>query len=471
MKKLSSINTLPEALSLFNLPQKFNIDDVNKRYRRLVLENHPDINQSGSSHEKMVDINQAKDLLLKFLENDQGKWDKDWQDQTIDFPGPVDEDESWQHQYYTPVSEYSDAEKFEYYTNPHIQKQYEQEFKDEQEFAQQDYEEREEREWEYEKDIINDGVFEIMEKLEKVDPKKLIDLFGRKVNEDELRSLNLINTSLVNKPTSKYEAIKNKTISKNFEILIDAAILEIISSEHPGYLKEIIINDQFSNVRDQLAPIGINSFYLTNIWKILPFNDFIELFNLGKASLRQLASRDEQEQLLFINNNWFNILKTLLDSNDLLNNLCWLSKDAKLLILDKLNTEETNKQINDIKNTINFLIKRGYFQGGGLSNEPTSHKKKYKSDPAIVAQPRFKEPFYRNYDYTNQPGEHGPGSGWIDMQNYKSIGEFLKAKRKKMKDKYQTDDSYIQDDGTLTKNKTALLDVCEYFYKTANYGK
>ena len=34
MKKLSSINTLPEALSLFNLPQKFNIDDVNKRYRR-----------------------------------------------------------------------------------------------------------------------------------------------------------------------------------------------------------------------------------------------------------------------------------------------------------------------------------------------------------------------------------------------------------------------------------------------------
>ena len=40
-----------------------------------------------------------------------------------------------------------------------------------------------------------------------------------------------------------------------------------------------------------------------------------------------------------------------------------------------------------------------------------------------------------------------------------------------MKDKYQTDDSYIQDDGTLTKNKTALLDVCEYFYKTANYGK
>ena len=73
MKKLSSINTLPEALSLFNLPQKFNIDDVNKKYRKLVLENHPDINQSDSSHEKMVDINQAKDLLLKFLENDQGR--------------------------------------------------------------------------------------------------------------------------------------------------------------------------------------------------------------------------------------------------------------------------------------------------------------------------------------------------------------------------------------------------------------
>jgi hypothetical protein len=61
------------------------------------------------------------------------------------------------------------------------------------------------------------------------------------------------------------------------------------------------------------------------------------------------------------------------------------------------------------------LNKNGYFQGGGGVNQPEPKKKKYKSDPAIVVQPRFKEPFYRNYDLYNTPGEHSPGAGWHDM--------------------------------------------------------
>jgi len=96
--------------------------------------------------------------------------------------------------------------------------------------------------------------------------------------------------------------------------------------------------------------------------------------------------------------------------------------------------------------------KRAYFQGGGGVNEPTPKKKKYKSDKAIVVQPRFEEPFYRNYDLYDVPGKHGPGSGWHGMQNYKSISEFLKAKRQKLKDKYKADDSWIEDDGKITKN-------------------
>ncbi|CAB4197086.1 hypothetical protein UFOVP1290_606 [uncultured Caudovirales phage] len=37
--------------------------------------------------------------------------------------------------------------------------------------------------------------------------------------------------------------------------------------------------------------------------------------------------------------------------------------------------------------------KKAYFQG---TEEPSPKKKKYKSDPAIVVQPRFEEPFSIN---------------------------------------------------------------------------
>lgn len=98
-------------------------------------------------------------------------------------------------------------------------------------------------------------------------------------------------------------------------------------------------------------------------------------------------------------------------------------------------------------------LKKAYFQGGGGVNKPTPKKKKYKSDPKIVDQTRFKEPFYKNYDIYDIPGfEHvGPGAGWHSMQKYKSVSEFLKAKRKKMKDKYKADDSWVQDSGKITK--------------------
>ncbi len=98
-----------------------------------------------------------------------------------------------------------------------------------------------------------------------------------------------------------------------------------------------------------------------------------------------------------------------------------------------------------------IATKKAYFQGGGGVNQPTPKKKKYKSDPAIVVQPRFEEPFYRNYDLYDTPGKHSPGAGWHSMQKYKSISEFLEAKRKKMKDKYKADDSWIQDSGEITK--------------------
>lgn len=90
--------------------------------------------------------------------------------------------------------------------------------------------------------------------------------------------------------------------------------------------------------------------------------------------------------------------------------------------------------------------KQAYFQGGGGVNEPAPKEKKYKSEKAIVVQPRFKEPLYRNYDLYNVPGKHGPGAGWHDMQKYKSVSDFLKDKRKKLKDKYKADDSWIEEE-------------------------
>jgi hypothetical protein len=106
-----------------------------------------------------------------------------------------------------------------------------------------------------------------------------------------------------------------------------------------------------------------------------------------------------------------------------------------------------------------LLNKIAYYQGGGGVNEPTPKKKKYKSEVAIVMQPRFKEPLFKNYDLYDVPGvdgpaKHGPGEGlYQNMSKYKSVNDFLNQKHKRNKHKYKSDDSYIQDDGSITKSQ------------------
>ena len=102
------------------------------------------------------------------------------------------------------------------------------------------------------------------------------------------------------------------------------------------------------------------------------------------------------------------------------------------------------------------LNKKSYFQGGGGVNLPTPKKRKYKADPAILVMPRFKEPLFRNYDYTEQPGvngkaKHGPGTGAYSGK-YKSIKEFRKAKKKNLK-KYKAEELWQHDDGSITKSR------------------
>jgi hypothetical protein len=116
--------------------------------------------------------------------------------------------------------------------------------------------------------------------------------------------------------------------------------------------------------------------------------------------------------------------------------------------------------------------KKGYFQGGGGVNEPTPGEKKYKSDPALVVQPRFEEPFYYNYDLYTIPGmeDIGPGTGYHGLQNYDSVQEFLEARRSRMKGRYEADDSWQLDSGKRTKENPGIkarAAIFERIIKTA----
>jgi len=118
---------------------------------------------------------------------------------------------------------------------------------------------------------------------------------------------------------------------------------------------------------------------------------------------------------------------------------------------------------------VNAPQKKAYFQGGGGVNQPTPKEKKYKSDPALVMQPRFKEPLFKNYDLYETPGEHTPGGGFYqNMDKYKSVKDFVDKKRKR--NKYKSDDSWQLDDGKRTKenpNIKARASIFERIIKTA----
>jgi hypothetical protein len=118
------------------------------------------------------------------------------------------------------------------------------------------------------------------------------------------------------------------------------------------------------------------------------------------------------------------------------------------------------------------LNKKSYFQGGGGVNEPTPGEKKYKSDPALVVQPRFKEPLYYNYDLYTIPGmeDIGPGTGYHGLQNYKSVQEFVEDRRKRLQPRYVADDSWQIDNGERVKKNPGIkarAAIFERIIKTA----
>jgi len=71
----------------------------------------------------------------------------------------------------------------------------------------------------------------------------------------------------------------------------------------------------------------------------------------------------------------------------------------------------------------------------------------------------LKNILFRNFDLydtegVDGPPEHGPGSGFYrNMEKYKGVSDFLNKKKKRNKGKYKAEDSYIENDGTLTKGQ------------------
>jgi len=97
--------------------------------------------------------------------------------------------------------------------------------------------------------------------------------------------------------------------------------------------------------------------------------------------------------------------------------------------------------------------KKAYFQG---TEKPTPKKKQYKSDPVEHVKTRFSQPFFKNFDLYSTPGKHSPGGGWNELMKYKSVSDFLKNKRKKIKNKYKNKKSQIRKKIFLNLIKNAL---------------
>ena len=100
------------------------------------------------------------------------------------------------------------------------------------------------------------------------------------------------------------------------------------------------------------------------------------------------------------------------------------------------------------------MYKNSYFQG---TETPAPHKKKYEVDPTQdhlrnKEDRQVKEPvrvFYKNYDLydtegVDGPAKQGPGTGlYQKMDEYKSVSDFRKKKRKKSIRKRQAAILYI----------------------------
>lgn len=279
--------TKEQALKILNLSPNFSEEELNKAYRSLAVKLHPDQNKSPDANEKFIELTSAYELL----KNKGSSLNENLLSNENDFYESSLNQNPWKHKYYTPVSEYNDAEKFEYYTNPEIQKEYEQDFMDEQEYAKERYEEDLELLYENQQENASNLAYSLVEQMEEHHWKPELAIAFLSKSEDEiLKNLKLL--SIDNPLVNNYGKLsKDNKYKKEFFTIknqLTAAIGRYLSENYPEYLPQYLpfhnnskdLLDRKSELINKM-PISVFKDSFEEYTDIKPLNDEkkIELFS------------------------------------------------------------------------------------------------------------------------------------------------------------------------------------------------
>ena len=338
LKKLASM-TVDNAKIILDLNDGFTEEDIKKSYKRKASILHPDVNKNAQI--KFVELVAAKDKLLSFLTNPT----KD--EEQTQFDDATFNQRPWTKQYYEPLSNYDDLEKWEYYTNPEIQKQYEQEFADEQVYGQEDYEQNEEQKWELQRDNFYDLVSNLEDKIRELNlaPKFLLEMFATFKRPEELE---LFTEEL--KESGKW----HKSDPKYYNAAIDEAIIKYIVDYHPDKIKHIYENERLDGALKEISEAG-SDVGLREAFKTMSVEDIAYLINNGQLQVRDIKGRPAEEHLKLFTMCIDAILKSIYDPKANIPDLLWRTDKEALRYLRGILMVEPDSKVKT--NVIFFLDK------------------------------------------------------------------------------------------------------------------
>ena len=75
MKREINIKTLDRALDILGLPKLVTKQEIKERYRKLAKRYHSDL--EGGSNEKMQELREAYDILMKYIDSFRFRFDEE----------------------------------------------------------------------------------------------------------------------------------------------------------------------------------------------------------------------------------------------------------------------------------------------------------------------------------------------------------------------------------------------------------